>query len=283
MLALFALGVAFALPSPSHLTDFLERCVDRDYKPTVTNTRVLIVTTSHSVLGPANCTDCKPTGISSAELTVPYYIFKDAGAEVTIASILGGPVPVDPMAKFLTHWDDRFWADDAAMAVAQNSKALETVDIPSFDAVFLVGGWGAAWDYVPSDELQLGLSAAWAKGKVLGSVCHGALGLVRVTKPSGDLLVNGTECTGVTNRQIEQLGIAKITPFHPETELKKAGAIYESSRGLLTDIDQSKVVVAGNLITGQNQNSGCETAQRMLKALGAQHYPASPANSVLMI
>jgi putative intracellular protease/amidase len=95
-------------------------------------------------------------------------------------------------------------------------------------------------------------------------VCHGALGFIQARKPDGSLLVNGTNMSAVTDRQIEQLGIASLTPLHPEDALKERGAHFFATRGVLTDIDQSKVVVDGQLVTGQNQNSACETAQRML-------------------
>ncbi|CAE8591984.1 unnamed protein product [Polarella glacialis] len=101
-------------------------------------------------------------------------------------------------------------------------------------------------------------------GKTLGSVCHGALGFINAKKAVGSLLVQGKNMTGVTDRQVFQLGIGKITPMHPEDELRKRGANYKARNGVLTDLDQSLVVVDGSIVTGQNQNSACETAQRML-------------------
>ena len=73
--------------------------------------------------------------------------------------------------------------------------------------------------------------------------------------------------TGVSNRQIEALGIASITPMHPEEELTKAGAIYEHNSGLVTDLNQNKVVIEGNIVTGQNQLASCQVPQELMTKL----------------
>merc|ERR1711959_143695 len=107
---------------------------------------------------------------------------------------------------------------------------------------------------------------------VLGSVCHGALGFINAVQNKVGL-VQARNMTAVSNRQIEQLGIAKITPMHPETELRNRGAHYFANHGVFTDIDQSIVVEDGLLVTGQNQNSACETAQRMLDKIAKSNHP----------
>jgi len=258
-------------------TDFIERCESRSrtYDLKHKNLKALVITTSHGVLGDENCTSCKKTGVASPELTVPYYVFKDAGVEVTLASIKGQEIPIDTEARYMTHWDTRFWSDRDAIALTLDSPAVESVGGPAspgnftgYDLVYMAGGWGAAWDLGTSASLAEGITRANAAGKVLGSVCHGALGFINAVAqpgtPDGDKLVKGRNMTAVTNKQIEQLGIAKLTPLHPETELKAFGANYFAHHGVLTDVDQSMVVVDGRLVTGQNQNSACETAQRML-------------------
>eukprot|EP00658_Telonema_sp_P-2_P082288 TRINITY_DN866_c0_g1_i4.p2 TRINITY_DN866_c0_g1~~TRINITY_DN866_c0_g1_i4.p2 ORF type:complete len:132 (-),score=50.97 TRINITY_DN866_c0_g1_i4:58-453(-) len=87
------------------------------------------------------------------------------------------------------------------------------------------------------------------RDRFLGSVCHGALGFIRATKPDGSLLCNGTKMTGVTNKQIEQLGIASVTPYHPQDELVKAGAEYQCKHGFLTDLLSNDVVTDGRIVT----------------------------------
>jgi len=129
----------------------------------------------------------------------------------------------------------------------------------------MISSWGAAWDLGTSDSLAKGISMAFENNKIIGSVCHGALGFIKATKPDGTLLCEGKHMTGVTNRQIKQLGIAEKTPQHPEDELKKAGAIYECKHGLVTDLTSNDVVIDGNLVTGQNQMASCQVPQEMMK------------------
>lgn len=116
----------------------------------------------------------------------------------------------------------------------------------------MAGGWGAAWDLGTSETLAAGISKAFGNNQLLGSVCHGALGFIKASTPEGENLCKGKHMTGVTDKQIEQLGIADLTPQHPEDELKKAGAIFECHHGLITDIFSNDVVIDGNIITGQN-------------------------------
>merc|ERR1711871_196794 len=175
----------------------------------------------------------------------------------------------------MTHLDIRFWKDRDAIPLTLDSPSIDkdNIDFTKFDLVYMAGGWGAAWDLGESLPLATGITEAAAAGKVLGSVCHGALGFIQAKvkpgTPDGHDLVKGLNMSAVSNRQIEQLGIANITPMHPETELRSRGANYFANHGLLTDIDQSRVEVDGMLVTGQNQNSACETAQRMLDRLPA--------------
>jgi len=246
-------------------TDFIERCEQRSktYQAPA-GTKALVITTSHGVLGDANCSSCTPTGVASPEFTAPYYIFKDAGVNVTLASIKGGAIPIDTEAQYMTHWDTRFWSTPSDYELTIDTPSVDELTFTDYDLVYMAGGWGAAWDMGTSDAIAKGITAAAAAGKVLGSVCHGGLGFIQATTPEGGVFVQGRNMSAVTNRQIEQLGIASTTPLHPETELRKRGANFFASHGVLTDLDQSMVVVDGQLVTGQNQNSACETAQRMM-------------------
>lgn len=226
--------------------------------------RALVLTTSHGVLGETS----RATGVFGSEMTVPYYAFLDAGMTVDIASIKGGEIPVEPFSMgwpLATESDYRFKKDLDAMDKLQNSLPIDRVDPNNYDAIFLAGGWGAAYDFAQSDNLAAFITRANANGAVLGSVCHGALGLVNATDTSGSPLLEGRAVTGVTDKQVRELGI-EITPKHPETELRSAKASFESSSGW-RDIFASHVVVDGNLVTGQNQNDGAETAHRMLEIL----------------
>lgn len=269
-LAVLALTVRFGLPALLHGLGLHPEPEQRAFD--LAGRHALIVATNQDVLGDTG----KPTGVASSELTAPYYEFLDAGMEVDIASVRGGRIPVDPQTLLWlirAPYDDRALADPALQAKIASSKKVGELDFTQYDVVFLAGGWGAAYDLGDSDELGLGIGAASAAGKVFGGVCHGPLGLLRARTPDGRPLVEGRRVTAVTDKQVRELGI-DVTPQHPETELRRAGAKFES-RTAFRDFFASHVVVDGNLVTGQNQNSGAETAQKMMELLAA---PASRAS-----
>ena len=138
-----------------------------------------------------------------------------------------------------------------------------------YDIVFIAGGWGAAYDLAQSPELAAKVSEAYYSDKaaMIGGICHGVLGLVSARGQDGELLIAGRRMTGVTDKQVKELGI-DITPLHPETELRKAGAIYESQTAF-RDFFATHVTVDDEqrFVTGQNQNSGLEAANRMMLIL----------------
>lgn len=226
--------------------------------------RALIITTSHPTLDPSE----DPTGVFASEMTAPYYTFFDAGMEVDVASIVGGAIPIDPSSfswPLISSWDKRYLDDPQFYSRVQRSYAIAQVEIEDYDIVFLAGGWGAAYDFAQSQDLGDKLSLAYAKGAVVGGVCHGPLGLLRATTPEGDSLVKGRRMTAVTNKQLDELSIG-FTPKHPERDLRAAGAVFEAESGF-RDFFANHVVVDGRLVTGQNQNSGAETAHRMMEVL----------------
>lgn len=226
--------------------------------------RALIITTSHGFLGDTG----RATGVFGSELTVPYYAFLDAGLEVDIASIKGGHIPVEPISMrwpLATKADRRFMADPVAQSKLKHSIPIAKVSPKRYDVIFLAGGWGAAYDFAQSKTLARLITAANANNVILGSVCHGALGFVNAKAKDGSPLVKGRRVTGVTDLQVKQLGI-EITPKHPEKELRKVGARFESKTAF-RDFFATHVVVDGRLVTGQNQNSGGETSHRILELL----------------
>ena len=226
--------------------------------------RALIVTTSHDKLGETG----RATGVFGSEMTVPYYAFLDAGLKVDIASIKGGQIPVEPWSMswpLATPEDRRFRNDATAMGMLMNSLPISEVDPDAYDVIFMAGGWGAAYDLAQSAALAEVITKANANGAILGSVCHGALGLVNATDVDGSPLIEGRRVTGVTDKQVLELGIG-ITPKHPETEMRAVNAVFESETRW-RDFFATHTVVDGNLVTGQNQNSGYETAHRILELL----------------
>ena len=228
--------------------------------------KALIVATNHGMLDIG-----KPTGVFASELTVAYYAFLDAGMDVDVASPAGGVIPVDPLSVnsiIRTAADDRLLADHVLRAKITNSLPVTAADIDVYDIVYLAGGWGAAFDLGFSEVLGAKITDANAAGKIIGGVCHGPLGLINATAADGRPLVEGRRVTGVSNRQVRDLRITD-TPQHPETELRRKGALYESSTRI-TDILANHWVVDGNLVTGQNQNAGPMVAREMLR-LAQQH------------
>jgi len=234
--------------------------------------RALIITTSHSVLSAPDAEEGPPTGVMASEFTHPYYSFLDAGIEVHLASIQGGEIPIDPQTlRYMVRSpeDERFLQDSVLLAKVANSVAIDDVDFTKYDVVFLAGGWGAAYDLGQSEVLADKISQAYYSEQqpLIGGVCHGVLGLINATDRDGDLLIAGRKMTGVTDKQVQELGI-DITPLHPETELRKAGALFESQTGF-RDFFATHVAVDDEqrFVTGQNQNSGLETAYEMMAIL----------------
>lgn len=226
--------------------------------------RALIIATSHDTLGGTG----KKTGVFASEMTAPYYTFLDAGMDVDVASIRGGAIPVEPMSvkwPLKSEYDDRFLKDADLRGKTAATKAVGDVDGRKYDAVFLAGGWGAAFDFEQSPELGRLLLQADDAGAVIGGVCHGPLGLLAAKRGNGQPLVNGRTLTAVTDKQVKELGITH-TPRHPERDLRAAGARFESSTKF-RDIFASHVAVDGRLVTGQNQNDGAETADRMMQII----------------
>ena len=234
--------------------------------------RALVITTSHAVLSKPGETSGKPTGVFASEMTHPYYTFLDGGMEVDIASIQGGELPIDPESFFFmvkTPEDKRYLNDPIAQAKVKNSIPIEAVDVNQYDIIFISGGWGAAYDLAQSPALAIKVSESYYSDKkpIIGGVCHGVLGLVNARNNEGNLLIAGRRMTGVTDKQISELGI-EFTPKHPETELRKAGVTFESRTAFL-DIFATHVTVDDQqrFVTGQNQNSGLEMAHTMMGIL----------------
>ncbi len=234
--------------------------------------RALIITTSHAVLAAPGEASGDPTGVMASELTHPYYNFLQSGLTVDVASIKGGQIPIDPQTLnyvLRTPDDVRYLNDPIMQAKVSNSIPIKDVDFTEYDIVFLSGGWGAAYDLGQSPLLGEKISEAYYSDRepLIGGVCHGVLGLINARDRQGNLLIEGRRMTGVTDKQIKELGI-EVTPMHPETELRKAGVLFEASTAF-RDLFATHTVVDDEkrFVTGQNQNSGHATAQAMLGLL----------------
>ena len=233
--------------------------------------KALIIATNQAELNKPGKTGGKATGAFLSEITVAYYDFLDASMQVDVASIKGGKVPIEPqsLSYFIkTTADKRFLQDSELKEKIKNSKKITDIDFTTYDIIFLAGGWGAAYDLGYSDDLGQKISDAYYTGNsIIGGVCHGPLGLIRAKDKDGKLLIAGRRMTAVTDKQIRQLFIT-ATPQHPEAELRKAGALFESQSKLI-DMFATHVVTDDEkrFVTGQNQNSGHETAHKMMGLL----------------
>lgn len=223
--------------------------------------KILMVLTSHDQLGDTG----KKTGFWLEELAAPYYAFKDAGAEITLASPKGGNPPLDPKSNdpmFQTEETHRFEADADAVAQLANTVRLDSVSQADFDSVFYPGGHGPLWD-LAEDRNSIELIESFiGAGKPVALVCHAPGVLRHVKAADGQPLVAGKKVTGFTNSEEEAVQLTNVVPFLVEDELKKLGGIYSKGE------DWSSYVVSdGLLITGQNPGSSAATAAQLIKQL----------------
>lgn len=223
--------------------------------------KVLMVLTSHSELGNTG----KKTGFWLEEFAAPYYVFKDAGAEVVLASPQGGQPPLDPksdLPDFQTGMTDRFKADPAAQRELANTLKLDSVRQDDFDAVFYPGGHGPLWDLAESQTSISLIEAFTRAGKLTGFVCHAPGVLRHVKAASGEPLVKGRQVTGFTNGEEADVELTDIVPFLVEDELIALGANYQKGPNW-----GSFIVEDGQLITGQNPGSSEAVAKALVAAL----------------
>lgn len=228
-------------------------------------TRILMITTSASKMTPRD----EPTGVWLEELTTPYYAFRDAGAAVTIASIAGGPVPVDGRSVNADGENDpsveRYLKDEALKADVANTPKFTAIDPADYDAVFLPGGHGTMFDYPGSEELARLIERFDRDGKIVAAVCHGPAGLVSSKKPDGTPFVAGRKIAAFTDSEERAVGLDKAVPFLLETRLKELGAAHEGGPDF-----KAYATRDGRLVTGQNPASAKRTAELVMEALKAE-------------
>ena len=223
--------------------------------------KVLMVLTSHDQLGDTG----KKTGFWLEELAAPYYVFKDAGADITLASPLGGQPPLDPKSNepdAQTEHTHRFEADAAAQAQLAATLRLDSVKQEDFDTVFYPGGHGPLWD-LAEDKASIALIEAFiGADKPVALVCHAPGALRHVKSAAGQPLVEGKKVTGFTNTEEAAVGLTDIVPFLVEDELKAKGGVYSKGPDW-----GSYVLTDGLLITGQNPASSAAAASTLLEAI----------------
>ena len=224
--------------------------------------KILMVLTSHSALGDTG----KKTGFWLEEFAAPYYVFLDAGADITLASPQGGQPPLDPKSDdpgAQTDATRRFKADGAAQKTLAHTHKLAEVSAADFDAVFYPGGHGPLWDLAEDKHSIALIEHLLATGKPVAAVCHAPAVLRHPKTPDGQPVVRGKNVTGFTNTEEAAAGLTDIVPFLVEDMLKKNGGQYSKAGDW-----QPHVLTDGLLITGQNPASSEPAAQALLKKLG---------------
>jgi len=222
---------------------------------------ILMILTSHDQLGDTG----KKTGFWLEEFAAPYYVFKDAGARITLASPKGGQPPLDPAsdtADAQTDATKRFKADDAAQKDLASTEILSSVSADGFDAIFFPGGHGPLWDLAEDADSTALIETFASSDRPIGAVCHAPAVLRHPKGKDGKPLVAGKTVTGFTNTEEEGVDLTKIVPFLVEDMLKANGGNYRKG-----DDWASFVVTDGKLVTGQNPASSAEAARQLLALL----------------
>ncbi|WP_027960680.1 type 1 glutamine amidotransferase domain-containing protein [Halomonas halodenitrificans] len=223
--------------------------------------KILMVLTSHDQLGDTG----NKTGFWLEEFAAPYYVFKDAGAEVILASPNGGHPPIDPTSDGADAQTDdtrRFKGDAETQKQLATTLKLSDITEAGFDAIFYPGGHGPLWDLVEDADSKRLIEAFAAADRPVGAVCHAPAVFRHTVGADGKPLVSGRLVTGFTNTEEEAVGLTQIVPFLVEDMLKAAGGRYEKGADCA-----SFVLRDGKLVTGQNPASSAEAAEQILALL----------------
>ena len=230
--------------------------------------KILMVLTSHDQLGNTG----RKTGFWLEEFAAPYFVFKDAGVELTLASPKGGQPPLDPKSDLpenQTPAMTRFKKDKMAQQALANTATLSSMNSEDFDTVFYPGGHGPMWDLAEDPVSIALLESFYNSGKPIALVCHSP-GVLRHVKYKGEPLVKGKHVTGFTDGEEEEVQLTKVVPFLVEDELLRLGAIFEKKANW-----QPFAITDGRLVTGQNPASSTAAAQALLKLMTGSELESS--------
>lgn len=224
---------------------------------------ILMVLTSHDELGNTG----QKTGFWLEEFAAPYFVFRDAGAKLTLASPKGGQPPIDPKSDLPENQTSdmaRFKQDAAAQQALSTTLKLAAMKSADFDTIFYVGGHGPMWDLVDNPDSIALIESFYNSGKPVAAVCH-APGVLHRVMHQGEPLVKGKRVTGFTNGEEEAVHLTNVVPFLVEDELKRIGGLYEKAADW-----ESFAVVDGRLVTGQNPASSTAAAKALIQLLAAR-------------
>lgn len=223
--------------------------------------RILIVLTSQAVMGDTP----RPTGLWIEEFTAPYFVFRDAGAQIILASPKGGAAPTDPTGDAWTPVPPsvaRFRADPAARAALATTHRLADIDSAGFDAIFYPGGLGPMWDLVENIHSIALIEQAFSKNTPLAFICHGQAALAAARAPDGRPLVAGRTLTAFSRAEDEAAGLVALAPFVLEDRLRALGADYRCNPP-----HTPFVIRDDHLLTGQNPASSQMLGEALLGRL----------------
>jgi putative intracellular protease/amidase len=232
--------------------------------------KIVMVLTSHDQLGNTG----RKTGFWLEEFAAPYFVFRIAGIELTLASPKGGQPPIDPKSDLPENQTDamaRFKRDSVAQQALSQTVKLADVKADDYDSIFYVGGHGPMWDLVDNPVSIALIESFYNSGKPVAAVCHSPAVFHKVTH-KGAPLVKGKRVTGFTNGEEDAVHLTHVVPFLVEDELKRVGGLYEKAADW-----QSFVLVDGRVVTGQNPASSTAAAQALLRVLAAEKSSAGTA------
>jgi putative intracellular protease/amidase len=225
--------------------------------------KILMVLTSHDQLGDTG----RKTGFWLEEFAAPYFVFRDAGVELTLASPKGGQPPIDPKSDLpeeQTPAMTRFKQDKQAQKDLSQTVKLSDMKSENFDSIFYVGGHGPMWDLVDNPDSIALIESFYNSGKPVAAVCHSP-GVFHRVMYQGEPLVKGKRVTGFTNGEEAAVGLTHVVPFLVEDELKRIGGLYEKAA------DWAPFALVDNrVVTGQNPASSTVAAKALMELLAVR-------------
>jgi len=247
--------------TPTHLTRRLptRHRASHPRRLSAMSKKIVLINTSASTFAGGE------TGVWLEECATPYYLMKEAGLEIVIASPAGGPIPIDKGSMgegFFTESGKKFLHDQEAMSLFGHSKKLDAINADDYAGMYTAGGHGCCADFGDNPTLKALIEKFYAAGKPVASDCHGPMCLAQCVKPDGTPLVAGLDVTGFSNAEEDMVGQTSNVPFLIETKFKEQGAKYTAG-----DPWSSHIAVAGKLATGQNPQSSEELAKAFIKLL----------------
>jgi putative intracellular protease/amidase len=201
------------------------------------------------------------TGLWLSEFAEPYVEFTSRGYSVSVASIKGGRVPVDPRSTSEGEMPPDEW--EGAIRELESTLVLSQLNVNDFNGIFLPGGHGTMFDLPGNSALQEVLAHFAENGKLIGAVCHGPAGFVDVKLSSGKYLVEGKRITGFTNEEEQQMDMDSLVPFLMESKLRENGADFQKGSPF-----SDYTVTDTGFVTGQNPQSSLSTARAFVEQLG---------------